>query len=335
LAGALIFLASLAQAQSKALPPNVSALLEQLAQQRLSASSRSGFSKQFALQKTSLPDAPGLTKEYAQQKPSLPNASGLPKPLAQPPPNPAKPAQGQGAQAHPSGATAEPAHHSALHLAPVHASTAWDSADRIIQGIIAALPKLVLAAAVFILFVIAGRFFRWLILRLGKRRGIRQNAAILLAKLIDLIILVIGLMAALSIVAPSFTLSDLIKMLGIGGVAIGFAFQNILQNFLAGILLLLSEPFQIGDQINVTGLEGKVEEIQARATVVTSPDGDKLVIPNATLFTNPVTVRRKKTGVLADEGQPEEKKQEQREAQQQQGGEEKQQSSSQKEDEKK
>lgn len=333
LAGALIFLASLAQAQSKALPPNVSALLEQLAQQRLSASSRSGFSKQFALQKTSLPDAPGLTKEYAQQKPSLPNASGLPKPLAQPPPNPAKPAQGQGAQAHSAGENGQaPEHHSKIHLAPVHASTAWDSADRIIQGIIAALPKLVLAAAVLILFVIAGRFFRWLILRLGKRRGIRQNAAILLAKLIDLIILVIGLMAALSIVAPSFTLSDLIKMLGIGGVAIGFAFQNILQNFLAGILLLLSEPFQIGDQINVTGLEGKVEEIQARATVVTSPDGDKLVIPNATLFTNPVTVRRKKTGVLADEGQQGEKKQG---GAQQQGGAENQQGSPQKQDEKK
>src|SRR5690348_5393705 len=333
LAGALIFLASLAQAQSKALPPNVSALLEQLAQQRLSASSRSGFSKQFALQKTSLPDAPGLTKEYAQQKPSLPNASGLPKPLAQPPPNPAKPAQGQGAQAHSAGENGQaPEHHSKIHLAPVHASTAWDSADRIIQGIIAALPKLVLAAAVFILFVIVGRFFRWLILRLGRRRGIRQNAAILLAKLIDLIVLVIGLMATLSIVAPSFTLSDLIKMLGIGGVAIGFAFQNILQNFLAGILLLLNEPFRIGDQINVTGLEGKVEEIQARATVVTSPDGDKLVIPNATLFTNPVTVRRKKTGVLADEGQQGEKKQG---GAQQQGGAENQQGSPQKQEEKK
>lgn len=210
----------------------------------------------------------------------------------------------------------------------MHASTAWQSADRIIQGIVAALPKLVLAAAVFILFVFLGRFFRWLILRLGKRRGIRLNAAILLAKLVSLVILIIGLMAALSIVAPSFTLSDLIKMLGIGSVAIGFAFQNILQNFLAGILLLLNEPFRIGDQINVTGLEGKVEEIQARATVVTSPDGDKLVIPNATLFTNPVTVRRKKTGVLADE---EDKKQEQSEAQQR-GGEESQARSSQKED---
>lgn len=269
------------------------------------------------------------------QKPALPNAAGLPKPLAQTnstnPPKPA--AQGQAAQSHAAGANATaPEHHSKIHLAPVHASTAWNSADRIIQGIVAALPKLVLAAAVFILFVIVGRFFRWLILRLGRRRGIRQNAAILLAKLIDLIVLVIGLMAALSIVAPSFTLSDLIKMLGIGGVAIGFAFQNILQNFLAGILLLLNEPFRIGDQINVTGLEGKVEEIQARATVVTSPDGDKLVIPNATLFTNPVTVRRKKTGVLADEGQQGEKKQG---GAQQQGEAENQQGSPQKQDEKK
>lgn len=280
------------------------------------------------------PASPPSPATQSQQKPALPNAAGLPKPLAQPPANPPKPAaQGQTAQQHPEAANApSQEHHAAIHLAPVHASTAWQSANRIIQGIIAALPKLVLAGAVFILFVLAGRFFRWLILRLGKRRGIRLNAAILLAKLVSLIIVIIGLMAALSIVAPSFTLSDLIKMLGIGGVAIGFAFQNILQNFLAGILLLLNEPFRIGDQINVTGLEGKVEEIQARATVVTSPDGDKLVIPNATLFTNPVTVRRKKTGVLADEGQQGEKKQG---GAQQQGGAENQQGSPQKQDEKK
>lgn len=171
-------------------------------------------------------------------KPSLPNASGLPKPLAQPPANPAKPAAngqapGQAAQQHPGAAKAPPAHHSKIHLEPVHASTAWNSADRIIQGAVALLPKIVLAAAVFILFVIVARLIRWGIRRLGEKRGIRQNAATLLSKLVQLGILIVGLMAALSIVAPSFTLSDLIKMLGIGGVAIGFAFKDILQNFLA------------------------------------------------------------------------------------------------------
>jgi small conductance mechanosensitive channel len=81
-------------------------------------------------------------------------------------------------------------------------------------------------------------------------------------------------------------------MLGIGSVAIGFAFQNILQNFLAGILLLLQEPFQIGDWITITGLEGQVEDIQTRATVIRTADGNRIVIPNAVLFTNPVTVAR-------------------------------------------
>ncbi|HLW82736.1 MAG TPA: mechanosensitive ion channel domain-containing protein [Candidatus Acidoferrales bacterium] len=160
------------------------------------------------------------------------------------------------------------------------------------------LPNIILAAAVFIVFAIAARIGKWLISRLGKKKRIRQNAATLLGKLMQLAILMIGFLTAMSVVAPSFRLGDLVKILGIGGVAIGFAFKDILQNFLAGILLLIHEPFQIGEQINVTGLEGAVNEIQSRATVVITPDGDHVVIPNATLFTNPVTVRKEKTGVL-------------------------------------
>jgi small-conductance mechanosensitive channel len=52
----------------------------------------------------------------------------------------------------------------------------------------------------------------------------------------------------------------------------------------------MHEPFQIGDWINVTGLEGRVEDIQARATVVATSKGQRIVIPNAVLFTNPVVV---------------------------------------------
>ena len=85
--------------------------------------------------------------------------------------------------------------------------------------------------------------------------------------------------------APSFTASDLIKMLGIGSVAIGFAFQNILQNFLAGVLSFCSEPFEPGDLVTVARLEGRVDDIQTRATIITTQDGRSAVIPNATLFT--------------------------------------------------
>jgi small conductance mechanosensitive channel len=76
----------------------------------------------------------------------------------------------------------------------------------------------------------------------------------------------------------------------VGTVAIGFAFQNILQNFLAGILLLLQEPFQLWDFISVIGIEGTVYDIQSRATIVSTKDGRRVVIPNAVLFTSPVAV---------------------------------------------
>jgi len=82
----------------------------------------------------------------------------------------------------------------------------------------------------------------------------------------------------------------LIKILGIGSVAVGFAFQNILQNFLAGILILLQEPFSPGDRISVTGIEGSVDDIQPRATIITTKEDNRVVIPNAVLFANPVAV---------------------------------------------
>jgi len=83
-------------------------------------------------------------------------------------------------------------------------------------------------------------------------------------------------------------------MLGVGSVAIGFAFQNILQNVLAGILLLLQEPFQLGDWISITGFEGRVEDIQTRATLISSSEAQRVIIPNAFLFTNPVIVGQAK-----------------------------------------
>jgi small conductance mechanosensitive channel len=180
------------------------------------------------------------------------------------------------------------------YLAPLqqtpHLSNAWRSGDKIIDEAINLLPNLVLACAIFVVFAIVARVCKSLIERLGERRKMRQNSALLLGKLVQSVLAILGLLIALSVIAPSFTASDLIKTLGIGGVAIGFAFQNILQNFLAGILLLLHEPFSIGDQINVSGLEGTVDTIQTRATIIHTKDGHRVVIPNATLFTNPVTV---------------------------------------------
>jgi small-conductance mechanosensitive channel len=92
------------------------------------------------------------------------------------------------------------------------------------------------------------------------------------------------------IVFPNYTPSSLLATLGIGGLAVGFAFKDVLENYLAGILMLLTEPFRIGDQIVFDQYEGTVEEIQTRATHILTYDGRRVVIPNAKLFTTPVTV---------------------------------------------
>ena len=79
------------------------------------------------------------------------------------------------------------------------------------------------------------------------------------------------------------------RALGIGSVAIGLFFKDIFQNLLSGILILLSEPFRIGDDIVVNGFEGNVEDIQIRATFY-AHQMVRIVIPNATVYTSAVTV---------------------------------------------
>jgi len=101
---------------------------------------------------------------------------------------------------------------------------------------------------------------------------------------------IIGVLFACVVAFPDLGLGDLIGLLGLGSVAIGFAFQDIFKNFLAGILLLLNEPFQLNDQIVVNDFEGTVEAVNIRSTEIRTYQGERVVIPNATVFTSSVRV---------------------------------------------
>jgi small conductance mechanosensitive channel len=164
----------------------------------------------------------------------------------------------------------------------------WQAEQHMVGTFIDRLPAFAVGIIVFFLFyglsVIVDRVIRKSVPRH------RQNLGVVFARLVGGATILLGFLVAFSIVAPSFQAGDLIKVLGIGGVAIGFAFQNILQNFLAGLLLLWSEPFRVGDEIKLDVFEGTVEEIQARATIIKTYDERRVVIPNADLFTHSVIV---------------------------------------------
>jgi small conductance mechanosensitive channel len=152
------------------------------------------------------------------------------------------------------------------------------------------LPYLAIAALVYLLFHLAARLTRRVILHFAARRRKHRNVGLVLGRLAEGGLMLLGVLVALVIALPSFQPAQLIQLLGISGVVIGFAFRDVLQNFLAGILILLTEPFQIGDQIVVSGFEGTVEEIQTRATTIRTYDGRRVVIPNSNLFTQSVIV---------------------------------------------
>jgi small conductance mechanosensitive channel len=177
-------------------------------------------------------------------------------------------------------------------MSKIDLSTAWKSGEQIVNSAISLLPNFLIALIVFCVFLVLGSAIKSAVRRVLERRERHRNLAILLAQLTQTGVIIMGFLIALSVIAPSFKAGDLIKILGIGSVAVGFAFQNILQNFLAGILILLQDPFGPGDWISVTGIEGGVDDIQPRATIITTKEGRRVVIPNAVLFTNPVAVAR-------------------------------------------
>ncbi|MGY3091267.1 small conductance mechanosensitive channel [Hymenobacter sp. UYAg731] len=169
-------------------------------------------------------------------------------------------------------------------------SIAWQKINQMGRDFMALLPNLLFGLVVFVVFIFIARGVQSLVERLVQNRGQSQSLKLLLSRLSYVATLMLGILITVTIMVPSFTPASLLSALGVGGVAIGFAFKDIFQNFLAGVLLLVTEPFKIDDQIRYKDFEGTVETIQTRATTIKTYDGRRVVIPNAELFINAVTV---------------------------------------------
>ncbi|WP_299862605.1 mechanosensitive ion channel family protein [uncultured Roseobacter sp.] len=152
-------------------------------------------------------------------------------------------------------------------------------------------PRLVVAVVVVLATWAVTSLAKGIVRRLGKRFRMRQNLVDVLAMIAGVGLWLVGILLALTIVFPSITPGKALTTLGLGSVAIGFAFKDTFENFLAGILILLREPFRIGDHIECDDVEGQVEEITIRDSHVRQTDGQRVVVPNHILFQNAVVVR--------------------------------------------
>ncbi|ACK69861.1 MscS Mechanosensitive ion channel [Gloeothece citriformis PCC 7424] len=169
--------------------------------------------------------------------------------------------------------------------------TVTRSIRELIASGIKLLPALITALIIIMLTRYAAELTQKVATRVGNRALRSQSLKILLSKTSFIATWVFGIILACVIAFPGLRLGDVVATLGLGSVAIGFAFQDIFKNFLAGILLLVQEPFRIGDQIIVNDYEGTVVEINIRTTEIVTYQGEKVLLPNSTVFTSAVQVR--------------------------------------------
>jgi small-conductance mechanosensitive channel len=175
------------------------------------------------------------------------------------------------------------------------ASVAWDTVDGLLDGFLAALPRIAIAVLVFLLFLLAARLVRAAVRRATAARSggsddERSNAGRVVGRLARFAVVFAGLLVAVSIIAPGVGVTELLGLLGAGGLAFAFALQDIFQNYVAGLLILLRKPFKVGDQIRSNEYEGTVEAIETRSTHIKTFDGRRVVIPNGEIYTTPTEV---------------------------------------------
>lgn len=149
------------------------------------------------------------------------------------------------------------------------------------------LPLLVLAVLAVVLFWLAGS---WLSNRssLLRRLGLSELATNLGMRFVRLIITSIGILIALELLDATALITAMLGVAGVIGIALGFAFRNIVENYLAGVLLSTRNPFATGDFIQVDDFSGKVIRLTSRDTVLMTFDGNHLRIPNSQIITSPM-----------------------------------------------
>ncbi len=159
--------------------------------------------------------------------------------------------------------------------------------ERLAERFLDFLPDLISALVLFIL----GLYLTGLVVRLLtnmlKRRNVKPEAYQVITQVARWSLIALVTITALEQVR--FDLTAFVAGLGVVGFTVGFALKDVSENFVAGLILLLQRPFELGDLIRVDEFEGRIVEVSLRATEMETNDGQNVLLPNALLLTSPLT----------------------------------------------
>jgi small-conductance mechanosensitive channel len=147
------------------------------------------------------------------------------------------------------------------------------------------LPRIIVAIVVFLISLLGARLAGRAVGRAA--RNADEEIARLLSRLATVATVVVGTVVALDQV--NFDVTGFVAGLGLVGFTLGFAFQDIAKNLMAGILILIQQPFEIGEAIEVSSYSGTVTDVDIRATTIKTWDGQQVIVPNADVYTSAIT----------------------------------------------
>ncbi|MCH8263098.1 MAG: mechanosensitive ion channel [Proteobacteria bacterium] len=149
------------------------------------------------------------------------------------------------------------------------------------------MPRIIGVVVILVAFFILAKIVKRIIFSAAERLKLDSNLTSLLARTSNITLMIFGFITALGTLG--INVSALVAGLGLTGFALGYAMKDTISNLLSGVLILLYRPFETGDRIKVSGYEGIVISIDLRYTEFDS-EGNKVLIPNSKLFTDPITV---------------------------------------------
>lgn len=167
-------------------------------------------------------------------------------------------------------------------------SSALSEVQTWISALVNHLPEILSAIVVFVIFIVLAKALRALTKRIMDRMVDNEAVKHLIATIVSVSVISLGLFLALGILQLDKTVTSLLAGVGIIGLALGFAFQDIAENFIAGVLITLRKPFAIGHLIESNDYFGHVEDLDLRSTHLRTLQGQLVRIPNGMVFDSPM-----------------------------------------------
>lgn len=153
-------------------------------------------------------------------------------------------------------------------------------------GFFEMLPNIAIAFVVFVFFLALSRWVRRIMLNMFGKTSFNQNLENLMANMARIAVICVGIVFALAILELQKTVFSLLAGVGVIGLALGFAFQDLAANFISGIMLSIRAPLKIGDVIKINDIQGSVIEVRLRDTIIRNFDGQDVFIPNKEFTSN-------------------------------------------------